>query len=158
MSRPHPDSLPRNARFEQYLGVSLENTTDRGATASIEANARLHNHHDFLHAGAIFTVCDAASRAVLEDALQTTVKDADRDLSKQMRYLVRDARMSYLKPATRRLTASAKLIDDPAALIDELMRLDRAEAMVDVSARSLDEDGVETVVAKASFTWSLRRK
>lgn len=104
----------------------------------------LLNHVGTFHAGVLFTTCEAASGAALAGALLPVIM--------QTRFVVREARISYLKPAKGTFSAQATVIDDPDVVLNDLLRLGRAEVAVDVCARATD--GV--VVARATFNWSLK--
>jgi len=139
------NQLSRSVPFAGYLGISVASVDAQAATARVAEAPHLNNHVGTFHAGAIFTLCESAAGAALAGALLPVIM--------QTRFVVRDARVNYLKPAKGTLLAQAALVDEAATVLDELKRLGRADVVVDVSARTHDGQ----VVAKASFNWSLKQ-
>jgi uncharacterized protein (TIGR00369 family) len=125
--------LTRTVPFARGLGLAVDRIDERGASTRLPESPQLHNHVGTLHAGALFTACEAASGAALAGALLPLIMQA--------RFVVRDARISYLKPARGELVSDAALVDDAA---------------VDVSARTAAGTADEVLVAKASFDWHLK--
>jgi thioesterase domain-containing protein len=140
--------LSRTVPFARHLGLAVETVDERSATARLVEAPELNNHVGTLHAGVLFTACESASGAALAGALLPVIMTT--------RFIVRDARIDYLKPAKGELLAQAALVDEAAAVMDELERLGRAEVVVDVSARTTGSEG-DLLVAKASFRWHLKR-
>jgi thioesterase domain-containing protein len=140
--------LSRTVPFARGLGLAVERIDERGASTRLPESPQLHNHVGTLHAGALFTACEAASGAALAGALLPLIM--------QTRFVVRDARISYLKPARGALVSQAVLVDDAADVLDHLRRLGRADVVVDVSARTAAGTAEEVLVAKASFDWHLK--
>jgi thioesterase domain-containing protein len=140
--------LSRTVPFARGLGLAVDRIDERGASTRLPESPQLHNHVGTLHAGALFTACEAASGAALAGALLPLIMQA--------RFVVRDARISYLKPARGELLSHAALVDDPAEVLDRLRRLGRTDVVVDVSARTAAGTPDEVLVAKASFDWHLK--
>lgn len=143
--------LTSRVPFAQHLGLQVQGLDGRSASVLAVPAPHLSNHVGSLHAGLVFAACEAASGAALAGALAAVILRA--------RFVVRDARIAYLKPATGDVTATAALVDEGERLLDELQHLGRADAVVDVNARvrgasASPHDAL--VVAKASFTWHLR--
>lgn len=136
--------LSRSVPFTKLLGIEITDISASDASVSMNVGSTLSNHVGIAHAGALFTICESASGAALAGALLPVIM--------QIRFVVRDARIDYLKPAKGQLWAKAVLVDEPASVLDRLQRTGRADVAVDVSARADDD----TVVAKASFNWNLK--
>lgn len=141
--------LERTVPFHRVIGLALDAVDARSATARLPEQPILANHLGTLHAGALFTACESASGAALAGALLPVIL--------RTRFVVRDARISYLKPSRGDVIAHAALADEPAAVIAALERDGRATAVVDVSARIAAGTADERIVAKASFEWHLKR-
>ncbi len=140
--------LSRTVPFAKLLGLVVEQIDAQGASASLEPAAHLNNHVGTLHAGVIFTACEAASGAALAGALLPSIM--------KTRFVVRDARIAYLKPAKGRLLTRARLARPSDAVLAELERDGRADIVVDVDARVEDGYADPLQVAQASFTWNVR--
>lgn len=136
--------LARTVPFAQLLGISVDSLGAGTAGTALPSLPQHNNHVGSVHAGALFTVCEAASGAALAGALLPVIM--------QTRFVVRDARISYLKPARGAICARAVLVDEAGQVLDALRSTRRADVSVDVSAHTADG----TLVAKASFDWSLR--
>jgi acyl-coenzyme A thioesterase PaaI-like protein len=140
--------LERTVPFHRVIGLALDAVDARSATARLPEQPTLANHQGTLHAGALFTACESASGAALAGALLPVIV--------RTRFVVRDARIAYLKPARGDVLAQAALTGEPAAGIDALQRDGRATAVVDVSARIAVGTADERIVAQASFEWHLK--
>ncbi len=140
--------LSRTVPFAKLLGVAVEDLDADGATAALEPAAHLNNHVGTLHAGVVFTACETASGAALAGALLPTIM--------KTRYVVRDARITYLKPAKGRLVCYGRLARPAADVVAELERDGRAEIAIEVEARIADDLAPAVLVAQASFHWHLR--
>ena len=136
--------LSRTVPFARLLGIAVSHVSERDASVNMKVVPDLTNHVGTAHAGALFAACETASGAALAGALLPVIM--------RLRFIVRDARIDYLKPAKGELSAKAALVEDPSAVLEELQRTGRSDVVVDVSART--DDG--TVVAKASFSWALK--
>jgi thioesterase domain-containing protein len=136
--------MGRSVPFARSLGITVDALEKGQAGTSVTEAPDLLNHVGTFHAGVLFTTCEAASGAALAGALLPVIM--------QTRFVVREARISYLKPAKGAFSAQATVVDDPDVVLNDLQHLGRAQVAVDVCARSTD--GV--VVARASFHWSLK--
>lgn len=140
--------LSRTVPFAKLLGLAVEEIDAQGASASLEPAAHLNNHVGTLHAGVIFTACDTASGAALAGALLPVIM--------KTRYVVRDARITYLEPAKGRLVTTGRLARPAEEVLAELEREGRADIVIEVEARVEDGHAEPLRVAQASFTWNLR--
>lgn len=136
--------IGRTVPFARLLGIVVDVLARGRATASVAEAPDLLNHVGTLHAGVLFSACEAATGAALVGALLPVIM--------RTRFVVREARIEYLKPAKGALLAQAMLVDDPEVVLDDLQRLGCAEVDVDVCARTTDA----VIVAKATFHWSLK--
>lgn len=137
--------IARSVPFARLLGISVDSLQSGQASAQVVEAPALTNHVGSLHAGVVFAACEAASGAALAGALLPLIM--------QVRFVVRDASITYLKPAHGRITARATVVDEVPSILDALQRDGRADVAVDVAARTADD----IVVARATFQWALRR-
>lgn len=140
--------LSRTVPFAKLLGIAIDTIDAQAASAGLEPAAHLNNHVGSFHAGAIFTACDTASGAALAGALLPVIM--------KTRYVVRDASITYLKPAKGRLVAEGRLARPAADVLADLERDGRTDVVVEVIARVDDPSGAPLQVARATFTWNLR--
>lgn len=131
--------------FAAHVGVELTAVADGTATAVLPDRPSNLNHIGSQHAGALFTVAEAASGAAMVGALH------DRFLA--VRPLVRSAEVTYRKVARGPITAEARTALDGAELRARLDRDGRLEVAVDVAMT--DEAGVE--VAVLHVDWVITR-
>jgi len=125
--------------FNQHVGLSVA----ADGAVQMPDDPRLTNHVGTRHAGALFTLGEAASGAALLDALGPKLAE--------LSFIVRTARIDYLKPA-RGVLVGKSVVDGAAALarVDE-----EGKADLDVPVELVDGAGV--VVARLVVTWVLRR-
>jgi uncharacterized protein (TIGR00369 family) len=140
--------LSRTVPFAKLLGIAIDTIDEQAASAALEPAAHLNNHVGSFHAGAIFTACDTASGAALAGALLPVIM--------KTRYVVRDASITYLKPAKGRLVAEGRLTRPAADVLADLERDGRTDVVVEVIARVDDPSSAPLQVARATFTWNLR--
>ncbi len=134
--------------FARTLGIEFVRVTPAATGVSavlrLPDRADLHNHVGGPHAGALFTLADTASGAVVTG---TFADQLDRAVP-----LVVAAGVVYRKLARGRVTATATLREDPATVVAALEAGERPEFAVDVEITR--EDGA--VVATMTITWTLR--
>jgi uncharacterized protein (TIGR00369 family) len=131
--------------FAAYVGVEvLEVDAGRGRCRLTQV-PHLGNHVGTLHAGALFTLAEAASGAAIVGLLG--------DRMAEVTPVARSAQIRYLKPARDTVLASAATAE-PA---DELLRRVDADGRADtmVAVRIENEDGV--LVCEMDVEWHLRR-
>ena len=130
--------------FATHVGVELIEIADGTATAALDQRRETSNHIQSQHAGAMFTLGEAASGAALGGALAPVLLE--------VRPVAAGARIAYVKIAKGRLTAHAKT-NEPGA--DLLARL-RAEGKV-VFAIEVDiRDETDETVATMTVDWHVR--
>ncbi|MEU6347431.1 MULTISPECIES: DUF4442 domain-containing protein [unclassified Streptomyces] len=121
----------------------LETTAER-AVLRLPDQADYHNHVGGPHAGAMFTLAESASGAIVLAAF------ADQ-LSRAVPLAVR-AEIAYKKLAMGPVTATAELGRPAADVVAELDKGERPEFPVTVAIRR--EDGA--VTGEMSIVWTLR--
>ncbi|MDX3097954.1 YiiD C-terminal domain-containing protein [Streptomyces sp. ME01-24h] len=126
------------------LGIEFLETTAERAVVRLPDQPDYHNHIGGPHAGAMFTLAETASGAVVLAAF------AER-LSRAVPLAVR-AEIGYKKLAMGPVTATARLGRPAAEVIAELDRGERPEFPVTVAIQR--EDGALT--GEMSIVWTLR--
>ena len=127
--------------FATHAGVALEALDDREGRARLAFAPERLNHVGTLHAGAIFTLGEAASGAAMAGALAPVLLSA--------RPLASGATISYQRPARGDLTAIARTRRPASELLDEIQQTGRTVFPVDVTIA--DDDG--TTVATMEVAW-----
>lgn len=141
MIRAH---LSQAVPFANTVGVVLGPITKGSAEATLEQRPETSNHIQSQHAGAMFTLGEAASGAALAGALAPVIL--------QSRPVAKDAKISFLKIAKGTLTAHAKPSRPSADLLSELSEV--GKVVFDVSVQILDSD--REMVAEMKVTWHVK--
>lgn len=137
---PLLDAVP----FARTLGISFVTVTESSAVAQLPDDERLHNHVGGPHAGAIFSLGETASGAIVLAAFGHVL---DRAVPLAVR-----ASIGYSKLARGTITATATLVTPAAAVVEELDAGQRPE--FDVLISVANAEGKET--AQMTVTWTLR--
>ncbi len=130
--------------FAAHVGVELIEIGDGTATAALDQRRETSNHIQTQHAGAMFTLGEAASGAALGGALAPVLLEVSPVAS--------GAQVSYVKIAKGRLTAIAQTSAPGSELLDTLKEVGKVTFSVDVDIR--DEAG-ETV-ASMQVDWHVK--
>ena len=137
--------LDQGVPFAKHAGVAVTKVAaGEGRAELAEAPERL-NHIATMHAGALFTLGEAASGAAMAGAF------AERLMS--VRPVAADARIAYKKIARGKISASAKTNEDAADLLKALDANGRVKFDVDVSLT--DENQQE--VATMTVAWHVKK-
>lgn len=138
------EMLAATVPMVRTLNLSFPEVTAEHAVAVLPDQPAFHNHLGGPHAGAMFTLAESASGAIVlaafGDQLQRAVPLAVR------------AEIGYAKLAKGPVTATATLSRPVAEVIAELDGGQRPEFPVEVSIRR--EDGAET--GHMAIVWTLR--
>ncbi len=129
--------------FASYVGVALGEIGEATATATLEQSHNTSNHIATMHAGALFTLAEAASGAAMAGMFFERLA--------MLRPVAASATIAYAKPAKGLITAEATVDGDKPALFAAL----DAEGKVrfPVTIRMTDAAGRE--VAQMSVDWHL---
>jgi acyl-coenzyme A thioesterase PaaI-like protein len=138
--------INRSVPFAGHVKVEVTQVGAGTAEASLPEDAALQNHVGTQHAGALFTLAEAASGAAMVGSFP--------DLAATIGPVVKDAAIRYLKAARGPIQARATLAASDADIRAELASTGRADFKIDVQL--LDQAGVE--VANADFLWSMRKR
>lgn len=131
--------------FNRTAGVQVIEMDGGRALARIEQAPERLNHVGTLHAGALFTLADAASGAVMVSLFSARLGE--------LFFVVRDAEIAFLKPARGTITARAESTDPIERIDARLDRDGRTDSAVTVTLT--EERGLE--VARVTVRWHLRR-
>jgi len=126
------------------LGLQFDQTTPDLAVVRLPDQPAVHNHVGGPHAGAIFTLAETASGALLLAAFGDQLGRAVP--------LAVSAQIRYLKLARGEVTATARLARPRAEVVAELDAGQRPEFTVEVEV--IRADGA--VTAQMSVVWTLR--
>jgi uncharacterized protein (TIGR00369 family) len=126
------------------LDLRFTETTAERVVVSLPDQPDYHNHVGGPHAGAMFTLAESASGAIVLGAFSD-------QLGRAVPLAVR-AEIAYSKLAMGQVTATARLGRPAAEVVAELDAGQRPEFPVEVSIQR--EDGAET--AHMTIIWTLR--
>lgn len=127
--------------FATHTGVELIENGDGTARARLEQRNEVSNHIQSMHAGAMFTLGEAASGAAMAGALAPVILD--------MRPVAATAQIGFLKIAKGTLTAHAQTSVPGADLLDRIRSEGKAAFDVVVSIRDENSDDV----AEMTVNW-----
>jgi uncharacterized protein (TIGR00369 family) len=138
------DMMAATVPMVRTLGLEFTETTTERAVVVLPDQADFHNHLGGPHAGAMFTLAESASGAIVLAAFGD-------QFSRAVPLAVR-AEIDYRKLAMGRVTATAVLGRPAAEVVGELDAGNRPEFPVEVAIRR--EDGA--VAGEMTIVWTLR--
>ena len=121
--------------FQNFVGATLLEVGDGIATAQLEQRDEITNHIQTMHAGAMFTLGEAASGAAMAGALAPVILE--------MRPVAATAGIAFKKIAKGTLTATAKTSRTGAELMQTIK--DEGKVAFDVLV-DISDAGGDTVV------------
>ncbi len=139
------DHMEKSIPFAAHVGIELLEIGDGVATAALDQRTETSNHIATQHAGAMFTLGEAASGGALGGALAPVLL--------QVRPVAAGAQIKYVKIARGRLTATARTSAPGAELLATLKEVGKVAFSIDVDIRDADGD---TVVAM-SVDWHVKK-
>lgn len=131
--------------FAQHAGVTVTTVGDGMAMATLADEAFTKNHVGTQHAGALFTVAEAASGAALAGVMANVLSE--------MHAVVRSSTISYRAPANGPITATASTSKPGFTARNEYAAEGRTSFDIDVSMT--DAEGDE--VASMTVEWVVTR-
>jgi acyl-coenzyme A thioesterase PaaI-like protein len=131
--------------FAAHVGVELVSIGDGEGSALLPALDHALNHVGTQHAGALFTLGEAASGIAMAGAFAPVLLS--------VRPVAAAAHTAYLAPARGPITAHARVDGAPGALRDTLASDGKVRFRVDVTLR--DQAGVD--VATMQVYWHVSR-
>ncbi|QFT60160.1 hypothetical protein FIU94_15125 [Sulfitobacter sp. THAF37] len=138
MIKTHLDSA---VPFATHTGVELLTIADGTASARLVQRQEVSNHIKSMHAGAMFTLGEAASGAAVAGALAPMIFD--------LRPVAASAQIGYLKVALGTLTAHAETSEPGGTLLERIRS--QGKAAFDVTVDIRDEGGDS--VAEMTVNW-----
>ncbi|MGB5862863.1 MAG: DUF4442 domain-containing protein [Sulfitobacter sp.] len=120
--------------FAAHTGVELLTIADGTATAQLEQVRETENHIKGQHAGAMFTLGEAASGAAVAGALAPVIL--------QMRPVAATAEIAFVKFAQGTLTATARTSRKGAELMAEIEASGKVAFDVEVDIKNGDGETV----------------
>ena len=139
------DLLPAMVPFVKTLGLEYLELDAERAVLRLRDEPTFHNHVGGLHAGAMFTLAESASGAVVIGSFE--------DLLATVAPLAASATITYVRLATGAVTAEAVLGRPAAEVRAELARMgETVQVPVQVTLRT--DDGRTN--AEMTISWALR--
>ena len=139
-----PELLGTAIPFARHVGLVFTDTAPGRGVAHLDAHAEVANYLGTIHAGATFTLAEAASGAAVAGLVEPILMDCAP--------VTREATISYRRPADGRLVASATTVGDPGELYRQIVRDGRADVTVAVEVHDADH----VLVAQAEIVWHVR--
>jgi uncharacterized protein (TIGR00369 family) len=123
--------------FAQYVGLEFESIEPGACTVVLPEDEQLRNHVGTQHAGALFTAAEAASGGAFIGGFAEQLGE--------LRPLVRDASISYTKPARGPIRARARVEQPLDEVRAALARDGRADFEVGVELLDSSDEQVATM-------------
>ena len=137
--------MSKSVPFARHAGVELQEIGDGTCRATLDQTESSVNHIGSQHAGALFTLGEAASGGAMAGALAPVILT--------VRPLASDARITYSRVAKGTITAHATTSRPGKDLLAEISDAGRTTFAVKVTLR--DESDAE--VATMTVDWSVRK-
>ncbi|MAB68272.1 MAG: DUF4442 domain-containing protein [Oceanicaulis sp.] len=139
------DHMDKSVPFATVTGVELVEVSPQRGVAALKKRPEVENHIQTMHAGAMFTLGEAASGAALGGVLGDQLMAA--------RPVAADASIKYLKTGKTDLTATAVANRDAEAIRQELA--DVGKVVFDINVAIADAEGV--TVAEMVVNWHVKK-
>ncbi|EAP89836.1 hypothetical protein OA2633_06479 [Oceanicaulis sp. HTCC2633] len=139
------DHMDKSVPFAKVTGVELVEVSPQRGVAALKKRPEVENHIQTMHAGAMFTLGEAASGAALGGVLGDQLLAA--------RPVAADASIKYLKTGKTDLTATAVANRDAEAIRQELA--DVGKVVFDINVAIADAEGV--TVAEMVVNWHVKK-
>ncbi len=139
------DQIAKSVPFARHVGVELIEISDGTGIACLPQTDTSINHIGTQHAGALFTVAEAASGAAMAGALASVLLT--------VRPVTSRAKVSFLKIAKGRIEGTGRATRPSAEILQILQEKGSVQFEVDVK---LTNEAGETV-AEMTFEWDVRR-
>ncbi len=130
--------------FAAHVGVQVDHVGDGTSEATLPDADQLKNHVGTQHAGALYTLAEAASGAAMAGALAPFVADAVS--------VVKRSSSRFSAPARGPITATAVSARSTTEMRDEYEHAGRTAFTMDVTLT----DGSGSTVSEMDFEWVVR--
>ncbi len=137
--------LGKSVPFAIHTGVELIDLSSVQAVARLAQRPEVSNHIGTVHAGALFTLAEAASGAAMAGIFAEQIH--------VIRSVVSDAHIKYIKPSRGVVTATGKPSLPVGAIQAELAAT--ARVVFDIQVEIEDESGAN--VATFVATWNVKK-
>ena len=139
------DHMDKSVPFATVTGVELLEVSPERGVARLAKRPEVENHIQTMHAGAMFTLGEAASGAALGGVLGDQLMAA--------RPVAADASIKYLKTGKTDLTATAVANSDAETIRKELEKA--GKVVFDIKVAITDAEGV--TVADMVVNWHVKK-
>lgn len=139
------DHMDKSVPFATVTGVELVEVSPERGVARLAKRPEVENHIQTMHAGAMFTLGEAASGAALGGVLGELLMSA--------RPVAADARIKYLKTGKTDLTATATANSDAESIRKALGEV--GKVVFDIKVAITDAEDV--TVAEMAVNWHVKK-
>jgi len=139
------DQINESVPFANHCGVEVICLNRGEGAARLSDDPITHNHVNTHHAGALFTLGEAASGAAMAGTFAPVLLSS--------RAVVSDARISFKRPAMGEIHSIAKLSEDADVLLNKLQT--DSEVSFQITVAIIDTE--DTVAAKMEVDWHIRK-
>ena len=139
------DHMDKSVPFATVTGVELVEVSPERGVARLAKRPEVENHIQTMHAGAMFTLGEAASGAALGGVLGELLMAA--------RPVAADASIKYLKTGKTDLTATATANSDAETIRKELSEI--GKVVFDIKVAITDAEGV--TVSEMVVNWHVKK-
>lgn len=139
------DHMDKSVPFATVTGVELVEVSPERGVARLAKRPEVENHIQTMHAGAMFTLGEAASGAALGGVLGELLMSA--------RPVAADASIKYIKTGKTDLTATATANADAETIRKELEEV--GKVVFDINVAITDADNV--TVAEMTVNWHVKK-
>lgn len=139
------DHMDKSVPFATVTGVELVEVSPERGVATLKKRPEVENHIQTMHAGAMFTLGEAASGAALGGVLGELLMSA--------RPVAADASIKYLKTGKTDLTATATANSDAETIRKELSEV--GKVVFDIKVAITDAEDV--TVAEMLVNWHVKK-
>ena len=138
--------LSKAVPFANHTGVVIEELAAGTARATLALRPEVSNHIGTMHAGAVFTLAEAASGAAMAGAFA--------DVLLELRPVAAEATIAFLTVSQGDLVAEARIFGVPAEVRAEMDAAGKVSFSVEVTIT----DAVGVTVSKVMVAWHVSRK
>lgn len=139
------DHMDKSVPFATVTGVELVEVSPERGVARLKKRPEVENHIQTMHAGAMFTLGEAASGAALGGVLGELLMSA--------RPVAADASIKYLKTGKTDLIATATANSDAESIRKELAEI--GKVVFDINVAITDAENV--TVAEMLVNWHVKK-
>jgi acyl-coenzyme A thioesterase PaaI-like protein len=139
------EQMGKSVPFANYAGVELLELSATTGVARLVQRPDVSNHIGSVHAGALFTLAEAASGAAMAGVFAQHLM--------AIRPVVSQAKIAYLKVAKGVLLATASLARPPADVLAEFD--DAGQTAFEIAVEVKDESDI--TVATFTATWNIKK-